>query len=391
MVNPFQFARLPLIYFGSGKISDITGIVGKFGTSVLLVTGKNSFINSTHAESLLGQFRRHDIQVHHIRVTSEPSPELVDETVRRYLEERIDVVISIGGGSVIDAGKAISAMLYKPVPVREYLEVVGDKDHPGTKVPFIAIPTTSGTGSEATKNAVISKVGKDGFKRSLRHDNLVPDIALIDPDLTLNCPPDITAAAGMDCFTQLAEAYLSGKSNEYTDALANEGFKAVKRSLVRCFTHGDDIIARSDMSFAALTSGICLANAGLGAVHGLAGTMGAMFDIPHGVSLRHADGCQPNEINVRELRKISHDHPALKKYANLGKIFSDIEGRDDDFYIAGFVDYLHGLTERLKLPRLGIYGLERNNVSFISSMTDIKNNPVKLLPDQLEKIIVSRI
>src|SRR5659263_22345 len=231
MVKPFQFARLPLMYFGSGKISDITGIVGKFGTSVLLLTGKSSSINSPHAESLLGQFRKHDIQVHHIRVTTEPSPELVDETAHKYADKKIDVVISIGGGSVIDAGKAISAMLGKTGSVVEYLEVVGGKEHPGTKVPFIAIPTTSGTGSEATKNAVISKVGKDGFKRSLRHDNLVPDIALVDPELTLNCPPDVTAAAGMDCFTQLVEAYLSGKSNEYTDALAIEGFKAVKRSL----------------------------------------------------------------------------------------------------------------------------------------------------------------
>ena len=178
MVKPFHFARLPIIYFGSGKLSDITGIVVKFGTSVLLVTGKSSFINSPLAESLLGQFRKHDIQVHHIRVTSEPSPELVDETVHRYADKKIDVVISIGGGSVIDAGKAISAMLNKSGSVREYLEVVGSKEHPGTKVPFIAIPTTSGTGSEATKNAVISKVGKDGFKRSLRHDNLVPDIAI---------------------------------------------------------------------------------------------------------------------------------------------------------------------------------------------------------------------
>ena len=390
MVKPFQFGRLPLIYFGSGKLSDLPGIVRRYGTSCLLVTGEKSFINSPRAESLLSQFGKNNLKVLHITVTSEPSPELVDGAVRKYSDGRTDVVISIGGGSVIDAGKAISAMLGKTGSVAEYLEVVGGKEHPGTKVPFIAIPTTSGTGSEATKNAVISKVGKDGFKRSLRHDNLVPDIALIDPVLTLNCPPDITAAAGMDCFTQLVEAYLSGKSNEYTEALAKEGFKAVKRSLLKCFANGEDIDARTDMSFAALTSGICLANAGLGAVHGLAGTMGAMFDIPHGVICGTLMAAA-NEINVRELRKTSTDHPALKKYTNLGRIFSDIEGRGADYYIDSLVDYLHGLTEQLMLPRLGKYGIRREDISIICQHTDAKNNPVRLSPELLAEIIEKRL
>jgi alcohol dehydrogenase class IV len=390
VVKPFQFARLPIIYFGSGKLSDLTGIAARYGTSCLLLTGEKSFIGSPLEAYLYGQFEKHNIQVHQIRVKSEPSPELIDEAVRKYSDERIDVVISIGGGSVIDAGKAISAMLGKEGSVAEYLEVVGSKEHPGTKVPFIAIPTTSGTGSEATKNAVISKVGKDGYKRSLRHDNLVPDVALIDPELTLSCPPHITAAAGMDCFTQLAEAYLSGRSNEYTDALATEGFKAVKRSMLRCFNAGEDISARSDMSFAALTSGICLANAGLGAVHGLAGTIGAMYDIPHGAVCGTLMAAA-NEINVRELRKTTPDHPALKKYATLGRIFSDIGEKDDDYYIDSLVDFLHLLTEQLKLPRLGKYGIGRKDISPICLKTDLKNNPVRLSPELLAEIIEKRL
>jgi alcohol dehydrogenase class IV len=390
MVRPFQFARLPLIYFGSGKLSDLAGIAGRFGTSLLLVTGEKSFFESPYAKSLLNQFDRQYINYKHVPVKSEPSPELIDETVQAFTDKRIDVVISIGGGSVIDAGKAISAMLYKSSPVTEYLEVVGIKDHPGTKVPFIAIPTTSGTGSEATKNAVISKVGKDGFKRSLRHENLVPDIALIDPDLSVSCPPDATAAAGMDCFTQLTESFLSGKSNEYTDALAMEGFKAVNRSLIRCFTDGDDINARADMSFAALTSGICLANAGLGAIHGIAGTIGSLFDIPHGVvcGTLMAAG---NEINVRELRKASGDNPVLKKYATLGRMFSQKEEASDDYYIESFIDILHKMTEQLRLPRLRKYGISSDDISLICSQTDIKNNPVKLSTDQLAEIIETRL
>jgi len=194
----------------------------------------------------------------------------------------------------------------------------------------------------------------------------------------------------MDCFTQLVEAYLSDRSNEYTDAMATEGFKAVKRSLLRCFTKGEDISARTDMSFAALTSGICLANAGLGVVHGLAGTMGAMFDIPHGVVCGTLMAVA-NEINVRELRKTYPDHPALNKYANLGKVFSDLEGKDDDFYISSFVAYLHKLSEQLILPRLGKYGIRREDISNICQQTDTKNNPVRLSPELLAEIIEKRL
>ena len=390
MVKPFHFARLPMIYFGGGKISKLPGTISNYGKSVLLVTGARSFIDSRRAGRLFDLFGSSGIAFQHVPVHNEPSPETVDETVLKFRGSEPDVVISIGGGSVIDAGKAISAMLGKTGSVTEYLEVVGDRQHPGTKVPFIAVPTTSGTGSEATKNAVISQVGKRGFKRSLRHDNLVPDVAIVDPELTLDCPPEITAAAGMDCFTQLTEAYLSTKSNEYTDALALEGIKAIKRSLIRSYTHGDDTEARADMSFAALTSGICLANAGLGAVHGLAGTIGAMYDIPHGVVCGTLMAVA-NEVTVRELRRVSGGHPGLKKYALLGRIFSDSGRRDDDYYIDSFIVYLHGITERLDLPRLAGYGIGAEEVAVISSQSDVKNNPADLHAGILSEILARRV
>ena len=200
------------------------------------------------------------------------------------------------------------------------MKVVGTKDHPGTKIPFIAVPTTSGTGSEATKNAVISRVGKDGFKKSLRHDNFVPDIALVDPELTLSCPQNITAASGMDCFTQLTEAYLSTKSNEYTDALAFEGLKAIKSSLLRTYRDGNDIEARSGMSFAALTSGICLANAGLGVIHGFASSIGGLYNIPHGIVCGTLMAVS-NELTVRRLREIPGSTDCPEKVCIAGKTF----------------------------------------------------------------------
>ena len=386
MVKPFNFARLPIIFFGPGKLKLLPDLVRKYGRNLLLVSDRKSFAESKYAGELTGSLKEKDINLYHVTILGEPSPDLINTCVKKYSGTEINVVAGIGGGSVLDTGKAISAMMYREENVRVFLEGVGDREHPGTKLPFIALPTTSGTGSEATKNAVLSEVGKNGFKKSLRHDNFVPDIALVDPELTVSCPPSITAASGMDCFTQLTEAFLSDKSNEYTDVLAWEGIKAVKFSLVRSYQDGEDIEARTGMSFAALTSGICLANAGLGAVHGFASSAGGIFSIPHGV-LCGTLMAASNKANVRALRSNNTDVKALSKYARLGRLFS----RPDEFYIDAFLEYLEQLTDDLKLPRLSEYGIKEDDITVICENTDIKNNPVKLTREQLMEILKERI
>jgi alcohol dehydrogenase class IV len=389
MVKPFQFARIPKIYFGNGKIADLPGIIRMYGNTIILVTGKRSFIQSVHAENLFHAFGLTGIKYQSVIISGEPSPDVIDQAVRKLNNEDIKVVVGIGGGSVLDAGKAISAMMFETESVKEFLEGIGKKDHPGTKLPFIAVPTTSGTGSEATKNAVLSQIGRDGYKKSLRHDNFVPDIAVVDPELTLYCPENITAAGGMDCFTQLTEAYLSDKSSEYTDALAIEGLKAIKFSLVNSYMQGQDPEARAGMSFAALTSGICLANAGLGVVHGFASSIGGMYDIPHGV-ICGTLMASSNEINVRELRKSESNTAALKKYSLLGKLFIEETGKSDDFYIDGFIQYLNELTYDFQLPRLKKYGLKEKDIELICTITEIKNNPIKLALEDLIEIVSNR-
>ena len=390
MVKPFQFSRLPRIYFKSGLIAKLPSFVLEYGNRIVLVTGKSSFLGSAHALELFEALRKEGIAYFVLPVTGEPSPEIIDSATSAFRTEKIDLVAGIGGGSVIDAGKAISAMMDRSESVIEFLEGVGNKEHPGTKLPYIAIPTTAGTGSEATKNAVISRIGKNGFKKSLRHNNFVPDIALVDPELTLHCPKDITASSGLDCFTQLIEAYLSDKSNDYTDALAIEGLKAIKASLIRSYNNSEDIEARTGMSFAALTSGICLANAGLGVVHGFASSIGGMFDIPHGL-ICGTLMAKSNEINIRELRKNDKNHVALKKYAILGKLFIEKSGHSEVYYTDGFVNYLHNLTNDLKLPGLRKSGFDEEHVSIVCSITEIKNNPVKLAFENLVEILLKSL
>lgn len=389
MVKPFQFARLPLIHFGNSKIALLPGLIRRYGMTIILVTDQRSFIDSSYAKELFDSFQKQGIRYHHIIISNEPSPETIDTAVNSLKHEAIDALVGIGGGSVIDAGKAISAMMYKPESVKEYLESVGNREHPGTKLPFIAVPTTAGTGSEATKNAVISQIGGNGFKKSLRHDNFVPDVAIVDPGLTLSCPKDLTAASGMDCFTQLTEAYLSDKSNEYTDALAIEGLKAVKSSLEQSYKNGQNIGARAGMSFAALTSGICLANAGLGVVHGFASSIGGMYNIPHGI-ICGTLMASANAITVKELRKYPNNN-SLIKYAFLGKLFLDTERKSDDYYIDGFIQLLQKLTNDFQLPGLRKYGVEDKDVELICKITENKNNPVKLSTGSLIGIINSRL
>ena len=390
MVKPFQFARLPKIHFGCGKITELPGLAKGYGANILLVTGKSSFMNSIHGENLLNSFLKKNISSYHVIIPGEPSPEMIDKAVVNYRHLNINAVIAVGGGSVLDAGKAISAMMYRNESVVDFLEGVGKGEHPGTKIPFFAIPTTSGTGSEATKNAVVSKIGKDGYKRSLRHDNFVPDIALVDPELTVQCPSEITSASGMDCFTQLTEAFLSDKSNQYTDALSIEGLKAIKSSLTISCVDGENIEARTGMAFAALTSGICLANAGLGIVHGFASSVGGMYNIPHGLICGTLMAVS-NEVNVRELRRSCINPDALKKYAILGNLFLDKKGKSDQYYTDGFISYLHSLTDDLHLSGLRNYGLEEKYVELICSKTEIKNNPVKLAVEDLAEIVLRRL
>jgi alcohol dehydrogenase class IV len=388
MVNPFQFAKVPRVVFGIGSISKLPDFIGLSGRRIALVTGGDSFLKSSSGDRLLADLKASGIDYHIVRIHGEPSPGTIDDAVRTLKDFDIEAVAAIGGGSVLDAGKAISAMIGMAEPVERYLEGVGDLEHPGIRLPLMAVPTTSGTGSEATKNAVISRTGPDGFKKSLRHDNFVPDLALVDPQLTIDCPPAITAASGMDCFTQLTEAFLSDKAFEYTDALAIEGLKAVKSSLRRCFHDGSDTEARTGMSFAALTSGICLANAGLGVVHGFASSVGGFIDIPHGL-LCGALMARANKVNVRELRKKNENKKALKKYAQLGRLFLRENGGSDDFYIDGFLSFLDELSDELGLKGLNVPGLNAGDAGIICSKTENKNNPVKLSAEQMQEILAT--
>lgn len=390
MVRPFNFTRLPEIFFGEGKLSLLPGLLSRFGKRTILVTGRRSFMESESAGVLLDSFSSEGISFLRVEISGEPSPDDIDSAVRLTSGDDLEAVVAIGGGSVMDAGKAISAMYGMTGSVLEYLEGIGTRQHPGSKLPFIAVSTTSGTGSEATSNAVLSKVGRDGFKKSLRHPAFVPEIALVDPALTLGCSPEITAASGMDCFTQLTEAFLSDRANEFTDALAVEGIKALRTSLARACHDGSDIAARSGMSFAALVSGICLANAGLGVVHGFASSVGGMLDIPHGVVCGTLMA-PANRVIVRELRMGKGRKEALTKYALLGKILTGEEGRTDDYYTDGFIDFLYTTSEELRLPRLSQYGMERGFFGEICRNTGQKNNPVKLENHELEEILTERL
>jgi alcohol dehydrogenase class IV len=384
MIPPFHFANTPQLHFGLNKIRSLPALISVYGPNVLLVSGAKSFINSPKGKEALSLLDG-TTKVQFAMIAREPSPQMIDKIVDRYASENIRVVVAIGGGSVLDAGKAIAAMLPLREQVKPYLEGVGTKSHPGAKLPFIAVPTTSGTGSEATKNAVLSETGPHGFKRSLRHNNFVPDVAIVDPSLTISCSSDVTASSGMDAFTQLLESYLSTASNNITDALALEGLRLISRSLKPAFEDGENIEARSDMSLAAYLSGITLANAGLGLVHGFAASIGGYFEIPHGVVCSTLMG-PANRWTVKQLRKESNTF-FLKKYSEAGKIFASQHGKHDDYYIDHLLDLIARWTEEMSIARLSGYSIGPEHFKMIVDVTDNKNNPVKICPQGMNEIL----
>jgi alcohol dehydrogenase class IV len=389
MVNSFRLSGIPQIIFGQGATEELPHIIKQIGQKVLVITGASSFKSSDTGKKLLDKLENEKLEIFRARIIKEPSPSDIDEIVLEYLHKNISVVVAIGGGSTMDTGKAVSAMLPSGEKVKDYIEGVGTREHSGVKLPFIAVPTTSGTGSETTNNSVISEIGESGFKRSLRHNNFVPDYAIVDPVLSLGCPPEITAYSGMDAFTQLLESYLSDKANILTDSLAIEGLRCIKTSLLNAYSNGNNINARTGMAYAAMISGITLTNAGLGVIHGFASSLGGNTDIPHGIVCGTLMGIT-NRINVEILLKKT-ESVALKKYAAVGKIFSGISGKDDKYYAQALVDYIEEIIIKFKLPGLGVFGIKVNQLDKLIDETSLKNNPVPLSKEDLRNIILARI
>lgn len=390
MIESFQFSKLPEIHFGRGKRQELFSLVPGYGKNALLLTGSSSIHNSGHGDEIISGLKAAGTRLYHEVIAHEPSPSMVDGIVERHRGNGIDVVIAVGGGSVMDAGKAVSAMIPVDGSIKHYLEGVGDREHPGDKIPFIALPTTSGTGSEMTKNAVISEVGEQGFKKSLRHNNFIPEMAIIDPEMTLSCPAGLTASSGMDAFTQLLESYVSRIANPMTDALALQGLKQIKKYLLRAFLEGDNNLeARSGMALAAMFSGITLSHAGLGLVHGFASPLGACFDIPHGVVCGSL--MAPVFAQTIENLEDQPDHPALQKLVIVSKVFADFKYKTDAEYLQSFKEKLIHITGLLEVPRLSEYGFKEESIPKIVELTSHKSHPVTLSDSQMAELLRSRI
>lgn len=390
MVEEFGFIRPPKIVFGSGSIRKLPGLCAGLGTRILLITGGRSFSQQPVAEEVLNQLEMKGFSIFHSLIDHEPTPVDVDAVVDQYRSFPPDAVVGIGGGSTIDMAKAVSAMIVIGEPVTQYLEGIGTCKHNGSKLPCIAIPTTAGTGSEATANAVITLTGAGGFKRSLRHENFVPDLALVDSSLTHSCSPKITAWTGMDAFTQLIESFLSTRANRMTDSLAIEAIGMVGRNLVCAVEQGDHSEARSQMSYAAMVSGIVLANAGLGLVHGFAAAIGSRFQVPHGLVCATMMSVV-NRANMERLSKEPDKSVYLEKYITLGKVLSARNDKKGSWYASFALDFLDRLTDSLPIGKLGEYGVEEGDLEILAANSDHKNNPVVFAPDSLMAMLRSRL
>lgn len=385
--------HLPRIEFGAGAIRKLPAIAAQYGKRLLIITGADSFTASEAGNTLFHALQVAGFTWEIRRMTQEPSPQWVDATVASFAampDISFDAVIGIGGGSPLDAAKAVAGLLKPGNSVMDHLEGVGaELPYQGATTPFIAVPTTAGTGSEATKNAVLSVSGEHGFKKSFRDDKLVAAYAIVDPDLLATCPPAQIAANGMDAFTQLMEAYVSIRANPLSDALALSGMEAVRDSLLAFYADPMDSVARSKMAYASLLSGICLAQTGLGSVHGIVAPLGAFHPIGHGV------GCgmlvtEATRLNIDLMAARESANPALAKYTTIGKL---LRGRSHVDSVGARVFLVHTLqtwAKQLQLPRLADFGVSEVDIPKLvanSRGSSMKTNPIELTDAEIAHLI----
>ena len=377
----FEFATTSRIIFGRGTLKEVPALATQMGGRPLVVTGKNI----ERAAPLLDLLKTTGMQPLTFGVPDEPTIEMTLEGVQLARKKACDVVIGIGGGSVIDVAKAIAALITNSGDIMDYLEVIG-QGQPLTQASAacIAIPTTAGTGAEVTRNSVLAST-EHRVKVSLRSPTMLPDLAVIDPELTYSMPPSLTASTGLDALTQILEPFVSLKSNPLTDALCREGLKRVARSLRRAFEKGSDTAAREDMAIASLFGGLALANSKLGAVHGFAGTMGAMFSIPHGVIcaclLPHV-----MEVNVKALQRRG-SLEFLSRYDEVARLLT---GKPDAGATDG-IDWIHDLCNVLDVAPLFEFGITEAHfpemIAGAKKASSMKGNPVELTDEELIEIL----
>ncbi len=393
---PFSISRLPRICYGSGRLNEVPALAATYGNTALVVTGKHSFCATPRWQAFTQSLEGKGMRWLHFTVSGEPSPTLVDDAVSRFRKDAVNVVIAIGGGSVLDAAKAIAGLLPHGNSVMDHLEGVGKNiPYNGSSTPFIAVPTTAGTGSEATKNSVLSSPGREGFKKSFRDECLVPEYAVIDPDLLASCPPELIAADGMDAFTQLLESYVSIKANPLIDALAWSGMSAVKEGLFTAWEGSEPSASqgRAAMAYAALLSGITLAQVGLGSVHGLASPLGAYFPIPHGVVCGTLVAAA-TEVNIKAMQSREPNNPALGKYAQVGRLLAGRTEMDDTSARLSLISVLSEWSQRLQLPCLSNYGITSADFPLVvanSRGSSMQTNPIVLEDAEINAILAQRL
>jgi len=378
----FEFSTAGRIAFGPGVSEQIPSVVAGFGKHAFLVLGGTA----NRLGHVLDQLAFGGLTWRSFRVAGEPTTEMTQAAVLSARQAQTTVVLAIGGGSVLDVGKAVSALLTNEGNLSDYLEVVGQgRPLRNPAAPCIAVPTTAGTGAEVTYNAVLGVPDRQ-VKVSIRSPLMLPRWAIVDPLLTHSMPPALTASTGLDALTQLIEVFVSNKANPLTDGVCREGLQRAGRSLRRAFEDGANADAREDMSLASLFSGMALANAKLGAVHGFAGPLGGQTLAPHGVI---CGKLLPYvmQANVRALQDRAPDSPAAARFDEVARILT---GRSTA-RASDAVTWIESLCVALGLPGLRRYGLTENDlptaVAKARNASSMKGNPIELTDEELIQIL----